>query len=486
MVTMPRPPDLPAPPPPTPLNPGATLSIDDGATWLDPTHLAGGSPFRIMGLSPAGVSLVGRWGDGEPLGDDPAHGALARRLVDGGLVHPTFAPSPGLGRVTVVIPVRDRAEELDALLARLDGLDAVVVDDGSVDASRIAAIADQHGARLHRRPTSGGPGVARNEGLGLVTTEFACFVDSDCEPPEGFVTHLLPALQDPRVALVAPRIAGRLGNGLLERFEQACSPLDVGRRPALVRPGGATTFVPSACMLLRTSLGPQLFDEDLVGGEDVDLVWRLAAAGWSIRLDPCVIVGHPARPTLASWLSQRSFYGSTAAALSDRHGDAVAPIAGSAFTVVAWGATLLGWPIAGLASLVTGTAILSRRLDGTIEHHRSAAARLMVRSSLGAGPTLARQVVRSYAPGLLVLALVSRRVRRASIATALLGAIGRWWSADTDLDPGRFVALSLLDDAAYSTGLWAGVVRRRRAGALRPRLSLMRPSDRGANGADQS
>ena len=481
MVTMSHPPALPAPPLAPPLPPGTVVALDHGATWLDPTHLAGGSPFRIMGLTAAGATVVRSWESPTPLEDAPSHGALARRLVDAGLVHPTFPPTTDLAAVTVVIPVRDRVDDLAELLDSLGGLAVVVVDDASVDAEAIARVVANHGARLVRRELVGGPGAARNEGLAVVETEFACCIDSDCRPPANFIADLLPALTDPRVALVAPRIRGRAGEGILNRFEQACSPLDVGTHATLVRPGGMTTFVPSACMVIRRSLGGTLFDVGLAGGEDVDLVWRLVEAGWSVRLDPSVVVDHPARPTVVAWLSQRAFYGSTAADLADRHGDAIAPVGGSAVTVGAWMAVLLGWPLVGAGILAGGSMLLARRLDGVIERPHEAAARLMVRSSWTSGPTLARQVVRSYAPILLVASLQSRRVRRATITAGLLGALGRWWTAETDLDPVRFVGLSLADDVAYGVGLWRGVLRRGRAGALKPRLSFMRRS--GGDGA---
>ena len=487
MVAMSRPPALPTPPSTAPLAPGTTVEVDAEARWLDATHLAGGTPFRIMGFSGSGAALVRTWQHPTPIGTTLSHGVLARRLVDAGLAHPTFASSLESRSVTVVIPVRDRAADLDVLLDSLRGLDVLVVDDGSDDAAAIAAVVATHAARLHRRSAAGGPSAARNAGLAMVTTEFACLIDSDCRPPAGFLSALLPALADPQVALVAPRITGGPADGIVGRFEQACSPLDVGRRAALVRPGGTTTFVPSACMVLRTSLGADLFDEALTGGEDVDLVWRLAEAGWSVRFDPSVVVHHPARATMTEWWSQRAFYGATATDLAQRHGDAVAPIGGSAVTVGAWTATALGWPMLGAAMLGAGSTMLARRLEGVVAQPRSAAVRLLLRSSLASGPVLARQAVRSYAPLLVLAGLASRRVRWAAVAAGLLGALNRWWSADTDLDPIRFTALSLADDAAYGVGLWGGVLRSRRAGALRPRLLLMRRSDgEGAPGTSTS
>src|SRR3954454_14334356 len=138
----------------------------------------GGSPWRMLRLSPRGADLVAQLVDGAPVVGD-ADGLLARRLVEAGLAHPLPAvmTSPSL---SVVVPVRDRAVELDDCLAALSPLPVVVVDDGSRDAGSIADVARRHGARLVRRSSSGGPAAARNSGLCAVDTDVVAFVDSDC------------------------------------------------------------------------------------------------------------------------------------------------------------------------------------------------------------------------------------------------------------------------------------------------------------------
>ena len=478
-------PRIPGPPPSRLFPAGAVLTLDDSARWLGEAHLAGGSPFRLLRLTPAGADQVRRWTDGEPLAESEGARLLARRLVDAGLAHPRWPSGDGSRSITVVIPVRDRPQEIGELLPLLVGLEVLVVDDGSADPDALAEVIEGTGARLIRRDVAGGPGAARNTGLAEVTTPLTCFLDSDCRPSAGFLDLLVSHLSDESVALVAPRIVGAPALGLLGRFEMTCSPLDVGGAPARVRPGGIVTFVPSACMVVRTVLGPDLFNEDLLGGEDVDLVWRLAEAGWSIRLEPAVEVEHPARSTLISWLAQRYFYGSTATDLAQLHGDAAAPIGGSAFSVGAVGSTALGFPLTAAGILSIGIGILARRLDQVVEDPLSTSVTLMTRSAVEAAPTLARQTVRSFAPLLAIGSILSRRVRRATLAAVILGQLGRWWGSGSNLDPVRFGAIGLADDLAYGAGLWSGALRKRRAGALRPRLVLFaRSGDEGAEGAD--
>ncbi len=59
-------------------------------------------------------------------------------------------------------------------------------------------------------------------------------------------------------------------------------------------------------------------------GEDVDLIWRLHEAGWRIRYDPAVLVAHHEPASWRELLARRYRYGTSAAALAQRHpGDIV-------------------------------------------------------------------------------------------------------------------------------------------------------------------
>ncbi len=210
---------------------------------------------------------------------------------------------------TIVIPVRDRPSDLARLLYGVrplesgtlkgsDPLSVVVVDDGSEVPVAGATI---------RREVSGGPAVARNEGLRRVTTEFVAFLDSDTVPPGDWIEQLAGHFEDPRVAAVAPRIRALDGKR---------SPLDMGKHAAEVGPGRHVSYVPAAALLVRRAALPDdPFDPDLRYGEDVDLIWRLIDAGWRVRYDPSVVVGHEERDTLR----RRFMYGTSAAALQQRH-----------------------------------------------------------------------------------------------------------------------------------------------------------------------
>jgi mycofactocin system glycosyltransferase len=235
---------------------GLRLRPDPGSRLLaGGTLLVGGSPVRVLRLTPSGARLVAGWWSGTPVPDNDRARALARRLLDTGIAHP--APnaegSTVPGQVTVVVPVRDRHAELARCLAGLTNLPCViVVDDGSDDPAAIARAAAGAGARVLRREVNGGPGAARNTGLAAAQTPLVAFLDSDCVPGPGWLDRLLPHFADPAVGAVAPRIApAEDGPTWLARYEGASSTLDMGARPSIVRPGARVPYVPGAALVVR-------------------------------------------------------------------------------------------------------------------------------------------------------------------------------------------------------------------------------------------
>ncbi|SDF86321.1 mycofactocin biosynthesis glycosyltransferase MftF [Klenkia brasiliensis] len=441
-----------------------TRRRDGGAALL------GGSPLRLLRLAPRARALL--TGDALTV-TDATTAALAARLLDTGLAHPDLPPVDPAD-VTVVVPVRDRTAELDRLLralrADLPDTALLVVDDGSADPATTAAVCAASGARVLRHATARGPSAARNVGLAAATTTAVAFVDSDCVPVPGWLGVLAAHLADPRLAVVAPRIVALPADrpGWVGPYEDAVSALDMGPRPAPVAPLTGVSYVPSAALLARrTALGAG-FGEDLQVAEDVDLVWRLAAAGWRVRYDPAARVAHQHPARTCAWLRRRAYYGTGAALLAQRHGTAVAPVVMSPWSAVAWGLVLLGGRPGALAAagvLAGATAKLAPRLGDPPP--TGLAATLVVRGSWSAGRTLARSVTRHHWPVVVPL-LGSRRVRRLVAAAAVADAAGAWWPHRREVGLLRFAAGRRLEDLAYGAGLWRGALAARGVRALLP------------------
>ena len=77
-------------------------------------------------------------------------------------------------------------------------------------------------------------------------------------------------------------------SALVARYEAVRSSLNPGPGPASYGPGRTYPSYPAPSSWSEPSLstGHRLFDPELRGGEDVDLEWRLVAAGWDVRYEP--------------------------------------------------------------------------------------------------------------------------------------------------------------------------------------------------------
>ncbi len=515
-----------SPCPPAGLPADFTVVLDAGTRCVDAGRvLVGGTPLRLLRLGERGAALVGRWAAGDIVGDDPAARALARRLVDTGIAHPSPPRSAPAPEVTVVVPVRDQPDHLERLLASLvthpeGARRIVVVDDGSADPAAVATVCaayatsacpapdrrPPHGApgqcasvetgstttssrpeidlvRLHR---SSGPAAARNHGAALTRSEVVVFLDADVEVAGGWLAPLVAHFADPEVGAVAPRVtctvpAGRRG-GLLARYDAARSPLDLGARPAAVHRGGRVAFVPSAALAVRRAalLDAEGFDPSLHVGEDVDLVWRLHAGGWSVRFEPTAGVTHASRSTVRAWIRQRFRYGTSAAGLARRHPGALAPVRAPWWSVAAWSAPAAWQPVAArlsaasTAALVASTAALVDRLP-IEDHRRLEALRLAAQAHWHAGAGLADALRRPWWPLAAVAAWRWPRARRVVAAAWLVPPCWGWLRDRPPVPILAWVMLHLVDDLAYGAGVWTGCLRHATFGPLLPHLAGDRP-----------
>lgn len=421
--------------------------------WDDGRTVAGGSPYRIMRLTPRGSELLDHWLAGKPV---TSGNSLAQRLVRTGMVHPEHeAASLRPDDVTVVIPVR--GETPTALLAALEGMRVIVIDDGSPTPIRGAAA---------RHETARGPGAARNAGWRLVDTPLVAFLDADTVPSPGWLEPLLRHFEAPGVAAVAPRVRSRKGDSALERYEQTCSPLDLGPRPGPVLAGSRISYVPTAALLVRTETLAELggFDETLRFGEDVDLIWRLTARHQA-RYEPAATVEHAPRPSWTALLRQRYGYGCSAGPLGRRHGEHVAPVRISLWSALTWLLIALGRPRLALAVTGAAAVLLTRKL-GALGIPARESITLAVRGNLGAARLLAESVGRAWAPLAVPPLLLSKRGRA---VLALVAA--RHLTGERELDPLRHTLARVAEDAAYGCGVLRGALRERSTTALRPVLT---------------
>jgi hypothetical protein len=238
-------------------------------------------------------------------------------------------------------------------------------------------------------------------------------------------------------------------------------------------------------------------------------------------------MGHDHRVTFRAWFSRRADYGTSAADLERLHPGSVRPLYASWWTVGAWAAELSGRPVTATALTATATALLARRLskvtgepwplpvapqrqkdnskrrsaqgrltdnskkrvasgepgDDTRERgSRASAWRLAVRlagvGTVTAGQPIGSALSRTWWPIAIPAAFAFPRLRRPIAALILAPPLLDWADRRPPLDPVRYVAARLLDDAAYSLGVWAGCGRRRTIRPLLPALGNRRQPTR--------
>ncbi len=453
---------------------GVHLDLDPSVRrFRDGAVLTGGFPGRLVALSPEGARALGRLtGDGRL---SEADRRLGRRLVTAGMAHPRFPNHPGAGDVgpslTVIVPVRDRSALLDRCLASLgDAAPVVVVDDGSADPTAVATVCRRRGAHLVRRPESGGPGAARNDGLAVVDSELVALVDSDCTAPEGWLSALAPLFADPELGAVAPRVRPRrrkATRSLLARFAEDRSPLDMGAAPGEVGPGRKIRYAPTAALVARRAALGTGFDTDLRVGEDVDLVWRMCDTGWRVRLEPSVTVFHEEPATWRTWMGRRFHYGMSAGPLARRHPGRLAPV-----ELHAWPSAIVA---AGLSRRPTmaGALLLASAAStfGAVRDHGIPFGVALRWTASGAGWTLVglgRALTTLAVPAVVFTAWRHRRQAAPAALLLLAPPLVEWWRRRPAVDPLRWSLACIVDDVSYGAGVWAGCVRSRCAGPLLP------------------
>ena len=185
----------------------------------------------------------------------------------------------GLPRVSVVVPARNAAGDIDRLLAALERLDwpetqieTFVVDDGSSDDTRQRIAAHPH-ARLLPTETRKGPYAARNVGIGHATGDWIVFTDADCAPRPDWLRKLLADPIDSDVGAVAGEVLALETETPTQRFIEKRGFM----KHAVTLDHKALPCFSTANVAIRRDVLGQLrgFREDVLYFGDMELSWRM-------------------------------------------------------------------------------------------------------------------------------------------------------------------------------------------------------------------
>lgn len=245
-------------------------------------------------------------------------------LVNGGYLKLDAVKAAAFPFVSIIIPVRDDPDNLKECVKSLEKLDypadrreIIVIDDGSKDAVSIPGI------HVLRNDVSKGPAACRNAGAALAGGEILAFLDADCMAGENWLSGLVPFFKAVGVNAVGGDVDGYYHKSFLDRYENAFSSLNMGKRLMMEGKSASTLYAPTANLLVSRGAFKTVggFNEEMHIGEDVDFCWRLRNLDYALVYVPFGAVSHKHRNKLGRMLNRRMDYGSSEALLYKAHRD---------------------------------------------------------------------------------------------------------------------------------------------------------------------
>jgi glycosyltransferase involved in cell wall biosynthesis len=229
--------------------------------------------------------------------------------------------------MSVVICAHNAADTLDECLRHacaLDypGLEILVVDDGSTDAT--PEIARRYpGVRLVEID-HGGLAAARNAGFEAAKGELVAYLDSDAFPTPEWPYYLA-------LAFDGPDVGGAGGPNVPPRDEPPGAEV-VARAPGgpvqVLFSDDRAEHVPGCNMAFWKLVLSEIGGFDPVytkAGDDVDACWKILNRDWKIGFHPAALVWHRRRQGLRNYLRQQLEYGRSEALVEDRHPERFTP-----------------------------------------------------------------------------------------------------------------------------------------------------------------
>ncbi len=235
----------------------------------------------------------------------PAFDAIQKVFVSE--IPPALATAP---KASVIVASYNAASTLGACLDALKQLnyqeyETVVVDDGSTDST--LSIAEAAGVRTIRREHRG-LAAARNAGIEAASGDIIAFIDADARADRDWLYHLAETITRRSVAA-----AGGPSFAPEPLSVRAAAMAAAPGLPREVRTGDDRLAQMCGCNMAITKLALLKlggFDSAFAtAGDDVDLSWRLEAAGETLAYAPGASVLHEPRATFAAYLRQQRGYG---------------------------------------------------------------------------------------------------------------------------------------------------------------------------------
>ena len=280
-------------------------------------------------------------------------------------------------RYSVIVPVFNRPDEVEELLASLEAcpendFEVLLVEDGSTLPCK--EVAERHSGKLDIKYLSkenSGPGQSRNFGAARASGDYLLILDSDVTVPEGWFSAISAELD----ANLCDAFGGP------DRSHPSFTPVQKAISYSMtsffttggIRGGNASLdkFYPRS---FNMGIKREVFEalggfSEMRFGEDIDLSIRIFEAGYSCRLFPEAWVWHKRRTDLQKFFRQVFNSGIARINLHKRHPGSLKAVhlLPAAFTI-GCALLILGTPLCPWIPSLIGFYALLILIDSTMQH----------------------------------------------------------------------------------------------------------------------
>lgn len=232
-----------------------------------------------------------------------------------------------LPTVSVIVPVRNGGATLLPCLQSLLGLrypaerlELIVVDNGSTDDTPAILAGFRDRLRVLDEPKRGAA-AARNTGIRAARGDCIALTDADCVVDPDWLAELVQPLARPDVGVSGGRILSVEPGNRIERFGEKIH--DHRRALEEFLPPYAISMSWASRRAVLLDVG--LFDEALLRGQDVDLAWRIHAAGLRFVYRHDARIYHRNERTLRGLFAEGHTHGYFGVAVQRKHGVPLSP-----------------------------------------------------------------------------------------------------------------------------------------------------------------
>lgn len=456
------------------LAPGATFH-----NQADGFHLVLTYPLKFTALHPAWCPLFQELSDDALLplerikailpnmAAEKIVGFLNQLVYKGYLVRSGNEGLDDFPRVSVIIPVRNRPEEIRLCLTAIadlaypaEKIETIVVDDASTDDTPHAV--EQFPVRLIRLKRRKQASFCRNLAARQANGEILAFIDSDCLAHPHWLLELMPAFGEAGLAAVGGCIDAYEPQNSLDHYEKAKSSLMIGSYAKRSTKEDPFFYVPACNFLIRRKVFLELngFDVDLSVGEDVDLCWRLQDRGHDLAFRPQGVVFHKHRNRTAAFCKRRFQYGTSEPLLQKMHPKRRKQFLLPPAALAAWTA-LLVWLVTGallflgiLCLIVISDSVLKKQRFRKVPISLGSITKAVLRSYGAFGYHLCAFFSRYYLFWVLICLPIQYVIALVILAMHLLNAGVEYRLKKPSLNIAWFLWYFTLEQLSYQIGVW--------------------------------